>query len=132
MARPINDDTGAIDKLGSLLPAEVTGLYVSVRALFLGPGIADQSQWIIGCAVVSLIVGLAYIRFVRKVTNGIHLLIYAVLFANWALTLDVARFEGMVPPGTPLTSIAAAASVILSFALPFIIPSRTVASSSDA
>lgn len=129
MARPLTDTATPADRLGALLPAEVTGLYVSIRALFETSTIPapQQPYYILGCAVVSLIAGLIYIRFLRQVTNPAHLLIYAVLFVNWAFALDANIFQSDIP-NVPLAAITGAASFILSFLFPLVIPSRTVAS----
>lgn len=127
MARPLSADATPADRIGALLPAEVTGLYVSMRALFEAPGIPNQPYYVLGCAAVALGVGILYIRFARQVTNPVHLAVYALLFANWAFALDANLLQPALP-SVPLAAITGAASFILSFLFPLVIPSRTVAS----
>lgn len=100
---------------------------MSIRALFETPGIPNQIYYVFGCAAVALVVGILYIRFARQVTNPVHLSVYALLFANWAFTLDANLLQPELP-SVPVAAITGAASFILSFLFPLVIPSRTVAS----
>lgn len=132
MAKAIDSQDTPSDKLGKLLPSEVTGLYVSLRALFADVSANTISDTIlIALAIVSLVICIAYIVTVRGVRNVWHVVVYAVTFVIWALTLDPDRLS-MLFPHTDYTDyfsrILAAVSLLWAFVIPWAVPARIVSS----
>ena len=121
MAKPVSNDDSAADKLGKILPAEVTGLYISLRSIFTTT-VHDYAYYLIAAAVVSLIAGLIYISVVRGVRNPTHILVYAIIFLVWALTVDAGNIEEHFGHDLPIQNISAALSILISFLAPVLIP----------
>lgn len=135
MAKAIDSQDSATDKVGKLLPSEVTGLYLSVRALFAGTDADPTSGYIlILMAILCLVAAVGYIINVRGVTNRKHIVIYIVTFVIWALTLDSDRVGSMVAavlPAAYFGRIIASISILWTFVISWV-PSATVSSMDSA
>ena len=130
MAKAIEAADPGVDRLGKLLPAEVTGLYVSIRALFTDGASDYAGYWLLIMATASLALALFYIWRVRGVNNPLHLAIYAITFALWAVSLDPGRLSPHLPPflSAFLAQVTTSISILWSFGFPFLISSQSVAS----
>lgn len=132
MAKPIEPGESPVDRLGKLLPSEVTGLYVAMRAFFVDPTIPNYGYYLIGLAIVCFFIGMGYIFYIRNVRNILHLVIYGAAFAVWAFSLDVDHIKVIIDRAIgvqlALPQIAGALSILISFIFPFFISNETLLS----
>lgn len=93
MAGPIKTDDRPEIKLSKLLPAEVTGLYVTISGLVSTAKTPNTDRIMLIVIALICVAGLFYMVKTLKITNKIHLAVYTISFILWSATLNVQTIE---------------------------------------
>ncbi len=129
MAGAVKENDASIDRLSKLLPAEVTGLYVTVKGLYASSTATDGDVILVAATVLIAIAGIFFLYKAKHINNFIHLAIYTTSFFIWVLTIESGEIDFKMFGSTgnfPLTM--SILSVIVAFIVPLIIPSSTLSS----
>ncbi|NBB49802.1 hypothetical protein GVN24_16120 [Rhizobium sp. CRIBSB] len=113
------------DRLAKLLPAEVTGVYVSIRSL------AETSTYqyafliMLSSAVAMAFLSAKYVEKFKNITNTLHKAIYATTFLIWAIALDTLKIDETFLDNTGLFPlIVGIFTLIWTFSVQLAIPSE--------
>ena len=133
MASQLRLSDGPSDRLAKLLPAEVTGLYMTIKGLCDQSTVASAQAILFWFIPIVILCGIAYLVVVRKIANQLHLAIYCIVFIVWVVTIEAAAIGAAIniKDGT-VSLLAAIVSAILSFLVPLFIPSDKLSSGPDA
>lgn len=129
MAGPIRTDDRPETKLSKLLPAEVTGLYVTISGLIATSKSqnTDKIMWV--TIVLIAIAGLLYLIKTLKIVNRIHLFVYTVSFFLWAATLNAQTLNNQqFGDFQDIPLWLAIAATLWTFIVPTLLTSEMVAS----
>jgi hypothetical protein len=118
--RDINAGDDYLKKLNTLLPAEVTGLYLFVRSLANNDRNLDLylAIFVLIIAVVFYLIAPQLLRITRPLTR----LLYALTFVLWVCSIEITTIAFRLS-WDPITFILTASVAIWTFALPFIFDS---------
>jgi hypothetical protein len=115
--RDIRSSDDYLKKLNTLLPAEITGLYLFVRSL------ADNKRELDPylAAFVVIIAALFYVVAPKlmQITNPITRVLYSVTFVLWVCSIETSIILYRLQ-WEPITFIIGASVAIWSFTLPFV------------
>lgn len=131
MASPISAADSPSDRLVKLLPAEVTGLYVTVAGLCSASSAANLDKILAYSTIAISVIGLFYLYRVRQISNVLHFVTYFVSFYLWVLTLNAELVDTRFFQAKKMFPlIISIATVFWTFILPLIINGNAVASAS--
>jgi hypothetical protein len=119
-ARDIGAGDDYLKKLNTLLPAEVTGLYLFVRSLASNNRELDPylAFFVLIIAIVFYLVSSQLL----KIANPLTRILYSITFVLWVCSIEVSIIEFKLG-WPPVTFIIGASVAIWTFALPFIFDS---------
>jgi drug/metabolite transporter (DMT)-like permease len=129
MADPISKADKAVDRLGKLVPAEVTLLYMSVRGLYSVSPAKEKDVILLIAAIAIAVCGIVFLRFSKKIDNWNHIAIYTAIFVIWMMTVDASLIDRRLFAGDGSFILAISMiSLIVSFATPIVVSSASLAS----
>jgi hypothetical protein len=129
VASPVRPTDTPSDRLAKLLPAEVTGLYITVSGLCAAAHAGNTDTILFYSTIAIAIIGMLYLYLQRGVVNFIHLAVYLVSFFLWVLTLQADNIDIKYygEKGTfPL--VISIMTVLWSFLLPLVVSSEILSS----
>lgn len=106
-----------LNKLNSLLPAEVTGLYLFIRTL--AQDNRDLDYYLAGFAVLISVVAYFVSPQLLKVTDKVTRLLYSITFLLWVCSIEISTIE-LRTNWPPIVFLLTGFIAIWTFVLPYI------------
>ena len=106
-----------LNKLNSLLPAEVTGLYLFIRSL--AQDNRDFDYYLAGFAVLISVIAYFVSPQLLKVTDKVTRFLYSITFLLWVCSIEISTIEFRTN-WPPIVLLLTGFIAIWTFTLPYI------------
>jgi hypothetical protein len=124
--RDPNPQDSYLTKLNTLLPAEVTGLYLFIHGL--ANYNMDYFPYLLGFALIISILVYLISPELLKVKDPLARLLYVITFLLWVAAIESASLDAILH-WIPFSFVLAGSTAIWTFALPFIFTALKTGSS---